>query len=198
MHTLWAAQEYSQQSFGSFNPQAGKQFACQTVLRSSYRLICSTTTCACSGEKRQPRYLALLRYWSWCSVDRFCGWDLGRHVVALYFQRHRSETQLNRGQPRVWMPVSSKHLWCPKSVQEETVGHENKAAGAAVPFPRPTSHFLALWDTRSLICISTAQLAPIFLVYLWPRFVAPFKRNIYAPCSLRDQRVFLRTLAAQR
>lgn len=86
-------------------------------------------------------------------------------MAQLCFQRHRSKTQLNWGQPKLCPLVSSKHLRCPKSVQEEAGGHENKPVRATGPYLCPTSpHRLCempAFDSDSPCAVSSAFCARI-------------------------------------
>lgn len=125
-------------------------------------------------ESKRTKFCILLWLKHWVSLLRLCGCGLGRHVVQQGFERHHSHTQLNSGQPELCLLVSSKHLWCPKNILEETGLQRNKPFWAPRVSLCPGSPSLSLWDTSlsfifplhsqfclcDLYCISVGVLFP--------------------------------------
>ena len=68
-------------------------------------------------------------------------------MVQWGFERHRSQTQLNSGQPELCLLVSSKHLWCQKNILTDTGLQRNKPFWAPCAFLCPSSPSPSLWDT---------------------------------------------------
>lgn len=123
--------------------------------------------------------LLCLQYW--VSLVRLCGWGPGRHVVRRGFERHHSQTQLNSGQPQLCLLVSSKHLWCPKNILEET-GLQRKQTNLSTPcLPLSRLSLPVSARHKPFIHISPAQsVLPLWLVlYLCWCSVPAFKGNNY-------------------
>lgn len=130
-----------------------------------------------NNKTKKSRYLIFLCWQYWVSLVRHCGWGPGRHVVQWGFERHHSQTQLNSSQPKFRPLISSKHLWCPKNILEETGLQRNKPFWIPLlPFPAPKPPSLSLVDTSlSFIAPSHSQLC--FCALYWISVGALF------PCS---------------
>lgn len=89
---------------------------------------------------------------------------------------------LNSGQAKLCLLVSSKHLWCPKNILEETGLQGNKPIRAPRAFLCPRSPSLSLRDTSLSFIFPRAgqSVLPLWLVlYLCWCLVPAFKGNNY-------------------
>lgn len=102
---------------------------------------------------------------------------------ALKSTIHR--THLNQGQAKLCLLVSSKHLWCPKNILEETGLQGPKPMWAPPASPWPGSPSLVSARHKPFIHISPAQpVLPLWLVLClcWCS-VPTFKGNNYISIS---------------
>lgn len=98
-------------------------------------------------------------------------------MVQRSFERHHSQTQLNSGQPELCLLVSSKHLWRPKNILEETGLRRNKPMGAPRAFLCPT--FPPLFSARHKPFIHISPALSLLPLYLCWCSVPAFKGNNY-------------------
>lgn len=119
---------------------------------------------------------------------KLCGWDPERHVVPWGFERHNSQTQLNSSQPKLCPLVSSKHLWCPKNILEETGLQRNNPFWALRAFLCPSYPSLSLQDTSlSFIFPLHSQFCLCDLYCISVGAVSMFKVNNYCCISPSEQ-----------
>lgn len=200
MNTWWAAQEYSQQSSGSFNPGACKQFACQTVLHSSDRLICPTRSSCLFWRRRRrrskPRYFGFFSSASGLDVAAmgFVAEIQGGGAPCCVSSGTDLQTQLNRGQPRVRNG---------RFIQTSAVSKQRPGRDMNTKQPDPMClfflyftffFFFTFWlcETPAFDSRFSAQI--FFLVPL-PEICSSVQKKHWWPLT---QMMFVRTLGVQR